>query len=252
MRLYERISIDTWKRIADRVQKLNIYDNSSEEFNWNLEELRRMVSDLEISLDYGMRYPGAVEDIGLVSLLEGIYSSNVYMDYKKANFYEKIHQLDEIGIPSIEFRPAGFIDRVEGISVFKNSITGEAVGVRKCFTDGEFRIAYPDNPMDDVYGLYDLKEDNYLINVLVELDTSSMNPVVNPSETYAILRNFNGEYPNKESIEEIRYPGLCTYYKNLDDGRRQLILKQIFYKFDTRNAKYSKKLVREPFNYHYE
>lgn len=40
MKLYERIPIDTWKRIADVVQKLRIYEDTFEEFNSNLEKLK--------------------------------------------------------------------------------------------------------------------------------------------------------------------------------------------------------------------
>lgn len=252
MKLYERIPIDTWKRIADVVQKLRMYDSSFEEFNSNLEELKEMLFVLDISLEVGERYPNTIKEVGLASLLQAIYSSNVENDYKKANFYEKIYQLDDLDIPSIEFRPINFVDRVDGITFLRNGNSGDVIGINKCFTDGEFDIIYSPYPLLDVYGMTNFKEVNYLINVLVRVDNYSKRPVIDTAGTYAVLRNFDGIFPNKESIEEIRYPGLCTYSKRMNDDRIHLILKQIFYTFDTRKAQYSKRLVREPNNFHYE
>lgn len=250
-RLNERISIDTWKTIADRVQRLNIYDFSDREFNENLIMLRSMLSDLEISLEFLSKYPKNNNEIGLASLLHSIYSGNVFDDYKKANFYEKIYQLDELGIPSIEFKPVNFPIFSGGISLLKDD-RGTTVGARKCFTDGEFNVWYADEPLNRWYDIVNLKDANYLLNALVELDTSSGKVIVNPDDSYAVLKNFNGVFPNKETLEWLNYPGLCVYPKYLDNGMRQLILKQIFLPFDNEKGSYHKKLVRMRNNYHYE
>lgn len=251
MQLYEKIPIDIWKRIADMVQRLQIFDGSLEEFDCNLVELRKMLFDLDILLSVGERYPRKLEEIGLASLLQSIYSSNVEKDYKKAIFYEKIYQLDELGIPSVAFRPINFIDRVDGITFLRDD-NKDIIGINKCFTDGEFDIIYSDYPMIDVYGMTNFKEVNYLINVLLMSDRDAEMPVIDSRGTYAVLRNFDGIFPNIEEIYDIRYPGLCTYYKRLNDDIRHLILKQIFYTFDVINSKFHKKLVREPNNFHYE
>ena len=250
-RLNERISIDTWKVIADRVQKLNIYDFSDREFNENLILLREMLSDLDICLDSLSRYPKRDSEVGLASLLQAIYSGNVFDDYKKANFYEKIYQLDELGIPSIEFKPVNFPIFSGGISLLKDEC-GATVGAKKSFTDGEFDIWYADEPLNRWYDIVNLKDANYLLNALVELDTSSGKVIVNPDDSYAVLKNFNGVFPNKETLEWLNYPGLCVYPRYSDNDMRQLILKQIFLPFDNEKGSYHKKLVRMRNNYHYE
>lgn len=252
MKLYERIPIDTWKRIADVVQRLRMYEDTFEEFDSNLVELKEMLFDLDISLDAGLRYPKKTEEIGLSSLLHAIYSSNVKRDYRKANFYEKIYQLDELGIPNIEFRPNNFVDRIDGIAFLRDVNDGKVIGINKCFIDGEFDVIYPDNPLSDVYGMTNFRDVNYLINVLVRCDTDLKKSVIDFRETYVVLKNFNGNFPNKKSIEEIRYPGLGIYDKVLDDGKRHLVLKQLFYTLDAKSCQYSKRLLREPNNFHYE
>lgn len=251
-KLSERIDIDTWKVIADRAQMLNIYDFSDEEFYDNLNMMRRMLSDLDISLDFLSRYPDNISEVGLASLLQAIYSGNVYNDYKKANFYEKIYQLDELGIPWIQFRPVEFPSKVEGISLIKDSDEKDIIGVNKCFTDGDFDIGYPDSPLNRRYDIENLNDANYLINILLSVDTDYKNQFVYLDDACAVLKNFNGEYPSKESITEVRYPGLCMYRNENKNIKRHYILKQIFYKFDPREARYTKRLVRTPNNYHYE
>lgn len=251
-KLSDRIDIDTWKVIADRLQGLNIYDFSDEEFNNNLINMKWMLSDLDISLDFLSRYPKNINEVGLASLLQAIYSGNVYNDYKKANFYEKIYQLDELGIPWIEFRPVEFPSLVEGISLIKDFDEKDIIGVNKCFTDGDFDIGYPDSPLNRRYDIVNLKNANYLIKILLSVDTDYKNQFISLEDACAILKNFNGDYPSKESITEVEYPGLGLYRNGNLNYKRRMILKQIYYKFDTSKALYTKRLVRTPNNYHYE
>lgn len=251
-RICERIDIDTWKKIADRVQYLNIYDFSDREFYENLFLLRNYLVDLNVSLDFLSRYPSNRDEIGLASLLQGIYDGNVYGDYKKANFFEKIYQLDNLGIKDIVYMPVDFPSKVEGISLIKNGENKEIIGVNKCFTDGIIEIEYPDSPLDRFYNVQLLEDVNYLINVLLRVDNDYKNVFVNIVDSCAILKNFNGEYPNRESILELRYPGLCIYPYTGSDDKRHNILKQIYYKYNNDDSKYPKKLVREYNNYHYE
>ena len=69
---------------------------------------------------------------------------------------------------------------------------------------------------------------NYLINVLVRSNINLKKSVSDSKETYVVLKKFNGSFTNKESIEETRYPGLGVYDKVLDDGKRHLVIKQLF------------------------
>lgn len=244
--LSKKIDIDTWKRIADCVQRLNFYYFSQEEFDNNLILLRKLLLDLEIDIDFLSRYPTSVNDVGLASLLEEIYISDVLSDYKKANFYEKIFQLDMIGVRYIQFLPVEFIDNVKDIYLIKDDMTKENVWIKKCFTDGSFDIGY----FPSKYDVINICDANYVINVISKMDNAGK--VVLDDECYAILKNFNGKFPDKESMFEIRYPGLCTYFKQIDDDRRQLILKQIFYTVDMMDVRYDKKLVRRSNEFYYE
>lgn len=251
-RLCERIDIDCWKKIADRVQHLNIYDFSDSEFYENLYLLKDYLVDLDISLDFLSRYPSNRDEIGLASLLQGIYDGNVYGDYKKANFFEKIYQLDDLGIKNIMYMPVDFPEMVEGISLIKDDNDKEIIGINKCFTDGIIGIKYPDSPLDRFYNVQILDDVNYLINVLLKVDNDYKNKFVNIVDSCAILKNFNAEYPNKESFLEIRYPGICMYPYTGNDDRRHYFLKQVYCKYNDDMGKCSKKLIREYNNYHYE
>lgn len=246
MKLYDKLSIDVWNVIADSVQLLNIYDFSDWEFYNNLELLNGLLIDKGIYFDFLERYPNKIEDIGLASLLQEIYNASVYGDYKKANFYEKIYQLSDLGLSSIQFLPFDFPNDIKGISLIKNE-NGEVLGINNCFTDGNFDIGYSDETLDRWYDIVNLEDANYVLRVLVN-NINGENVISDKS--YAILRNFNGEYPSKKDIYDIRYPGLCIYDKFIND-EKHYILKQIFYPYSN-NRGYFKKLIREKDNYHYE
>lgn len=170
-----------------------------------------MLFDLYISLEVGERYPKKIEEIGLSSLLYVVYSSSVKSDYRKANFYEKIYQLDELGISNIEFRPNNFVDRIDWIAFLRDVNNGKVIGINKCFIDWEFDVIYPDNPLSDGYEMTNFRDVNYLINVLVRSNIDLKKSVIDSKETYVVLKKFNGSFTNKESIEETRYPWLCFY-----------------------------------------
>ena len=76
--------------------------------------------------------------------------------------------------------------------------------------------------------------------------------VVDKKESCAILKNFNGFYPSKETLYELDFPSVDVYFKDLDDGRRQEWLRQRFYQMSRDEVNYPKKLVRMKDNYHYE
>ena len=245
MKLYDKLSIDVWKLIADKVQLLNIYDFSDWEFNNNLILLSQLLNEVGIYFDFNQRYPNSVDEIGLASLLQEIYNANVYSDYKKANFYEKIYQLSDLGISWIEFRPVDFLREINGISLIKDEI-GNVLGINNYFTDGNFDISYVDEPFNRWYDIINLENANYVLNILLK----NTDDKIIVDDCGIILRNFNGVFPNRKDIYDIRYPGLCMYDKFID-GEKHYILKQFFYPYNDKKS-YPKKLIREKDNYHYE
>ena len=61
MRLSDKLSIDVWKKIADNVQKLKIYNFSDIEFDENLIMLRELLLNEGITFDFLSRYPREIE-----------------------------------------------------------------------------------------------------------------------------------------------------------------------------------------------
>lgn len=249
VKLCDKLSIDIWKEIADIVQLMDIYTFDNEEFVRNLIFLREKLMESGKIVNFGRTNPRYCLEVGLLNLLRAIYSADVYDDYKKANFYEKIYQLDELGIPNVVFDPIGFPDSVANISFIRN-MDDDIVGIYKCYTDGEFRINYTDSPRNRWFDLVDIREDNYMINILIEKENDKL--VIDKKESCAILKNFNGFYPSKETLYELDFPSVDVYFKDLDDGRRQEWLRQRFYQMSRDEVNYPKKLVRMKDNYHYE
>lgn len=249
MRLCDKLSIDVWKEIADLIQLMDIYTFDKEEFARNLIFLREKLMESGKIVNFGRTNPRNCLEVGLLNLLREIYSADVYDDYKKANFYEKIYQLDELGIPNIIFDPVGFPDSVANISFIRN-MDDDIVGIYKCFTDGEFRIDYTDSPRNRWFDLIDIKEDNYMINVLIEKENDKL--IINEQESCAILKNFNGFYPSKETLFELEYPEIELCFKYLDNEKKQEYFRQKFYQVNREDGNYPKKLVRMRDNYHYE
>lgn len=253
-RLSSKISLEIWKEIADRVQYLNMYSFDNYEFNQNLDLLCRFLDDLGICSDILNRYPANLDEIGVASLLEGIYSANVWNDYKKANFYEKINQIDILGIPKMAFRPVGFNANVNDLRLIKDTNSENVLEIKKCLTDGKFVLDYAgeyDLYLKDYHNLLNLRDANFLIDVLLKFN-DKYNDYIIDDDSYIVMKNFDGILPIQETIYECKFPGIICYNECLDNYKRQMYLKYFYFQNKNNSVNYKKKLIREINNYHYE
>ncbi len=98
--LYEGLSIEAWKKIADAVQQFEINDASLGELDFNLGILRKALKKMGVSyLETGNTNPENSWEIGLASLIEHIYSISA-ID-KKEHFVNQINELEKIGVDTI-------------------------------------------------------------------------------------------------------------------------------------------------------
>lgn len=246
MKLYEQIPIDTWKEIAYKVQRLNISDCSDEEFEKNLKQLEKLLTNSDICLETSSRQPKEEKEIGLASLLQSIYDSEADTHYKKANFYEKIYELSDLEIQSMEFRPVEFYKNVFDI----NTITsyGEKVKVRKAFTDGIFDLLH----LGDCYGvgtIINLINANYILNISLEKDEQH-NIIM--TQTKASLKNFNGNFPNKKEFMKMRQPKILVPTQVQEWNESPKGVKEQFDKFNEEDLSCRKMLTRtKDYQYYY-
>lgn len=261
MKLYEQIPIDTWKEIAYNVQRLNISDCSDEEFEKNLKQLEKLLRNSNICLENSSREPKEEQEIGLASLLQSIYDIGVESHCKKATFYEKIYELSDLGIQSMEFRPVEFPEGIYDIkSVYTKRKIGngiyidkEPIQVSKFYTDGQFDLInshYNRNVTNYEVKLFDIQniaDANYLL--IITLDQDYQNNIV-MRQKEASLKNFNGKFPDREEVMAMRHPKILVPTQVQEWGEQLEQLKEIFKEFDEEDLSCRKMLTRTK-NYQY-
>jgi len=247
-KLYQQIPIETWKRIAYKVQRLKLSDCSDEEFKTNLNILRKLLSDLDISLKEGKRIPEHESEIGIASLLHSIlFSENVFHRYVKANFYEYIQRLSDLRIKSMEFRPVDFYFRVDELYLMR---THESQINSKCYTDGTFKLEYFQDSTGCLnYIMNDLKDESYLFDVEFKKypDRNTLGIV----KADACVKNFNGtRFPSKDELLRIGFPKVETSGKVINWGESPEY-KQVFETFSYDDLSCSKRLTKTPNKVYY-
>ena len=248
-KLYEQIPIETWKKIAYRVQRLKISDYSDKEFEENLNTLKELLSDLDISLAGKVRKPKRQCDIGLASLLHEIYFSKCGHYFPKANFYKYIYRLSDLGIQSIEFKPVKFPSAV-GFMRKAHSDLDETTKIEKCYTDGAFKLDNYAFNGEDNYDLTNLEDASYLFNVHLYQPDSKSGKIYTLNSS-ASIKNFNGKrFPEKSEIKKMEYPELRVTEQTIRWGESPKY-RQVFDCFDETELSCAKRLTKTPDGFAY-
>lgn len=201
--LYEKISIETWLRIADGVSKLNITNGNDGEFKENLKKLKKILIGTEVSLEEKDRYAKHFFDVGLATLLQSIYDIKSQKN-KKEHFAEQIYALKELGIKNIRFN--GDIS-VEGILTSKDYYKRNVSYLHKIFTDGSFCVENTGG-YSHMFEMTDLRDINYFLYINLVLRQENEITKKNLAKANATLLHFDGVFPNKEEIMAIHHPDL--------------------------------------------
>ena len=244
-RLCEQIELERWKELAYRVQEIRDWNDTEENFRQNLTKLKKMLEGLGI-YQYGLaKFPKNEDEIGTASLLQAIYNNRRSNRYKSAHFFEIISTLDEIGIETLEFRPAdlyGFVNNVE----VKNDSLGNVTFVSKCFTDSKFKIRTNlEDASQSLYSMNFLEEGNFLLNFDVcKVDDNE--PYIDDAE--ATLYNFEMEpsdFPDREEIISLQLPTLQVVGKqNFEWGTMPSKVTQSYKTFKREESSYYKELKK--------
>ena len=198
IRLWEAPSMMNWRKIAESVQKLNFDEKTEEEWKDNLKRLTIMLEDTEIDPEIGKIETTLPKEIGLANLLHAIYKINT--KNIKEEFYNQIENLNKIGVEEIQFLNGSFhtITSCEGIGIHQNPTI-----YAKTYTDGFFTISNYYN-YSHLYSMENLHGANYYIDMSLKVEASKEKI----EKSVAILENFNGVYPSKEEIMDLRLPML--------------------------------------------
>lgn len=257
-KIYESIEIETWKKIAQRVQKLDFSNGDcySSEFTENLKKLKRLLSDLDICLDDLSREPKKEEEIGLASLLQAIYDSDEGKYYKKAHFYEKIYQISELGIQYIEFSPVEFYESNHSIQNIYNEKTNIST-IGKFYTDGDFQLKssaiVTKTKSGYEYTMWGLNNANYVIFTTLLRNWSSTNKKAQVELAQAALKNFNGIFPSKEEMMSFEFPELLILEQSGSwDVVGSLTVREKYSGFDDSTSDYRKQLTRRNNQWYYK
>lgn len=252
-KLYNQIPIETWKKIAYKVQRLKISDCSDYEFKQNLKLLQKLLLDddnINLSLNEGKRKPKNLEEIGLASLLHSIYTSNnnhiLSKECIKSNFYEYIYALNDLGLTAMEYRPIGF-DGLGDTLTIGNIADPTKINRKKIYTNGTFKLKYYNGYFGTVVKLEELKNATFLINVV-------LNHVSNHRDGgYAIVKNFfldNNMLPSKEELDSIEFPKLIAKEQVVKFGECPEY-SQIYDTINLEKLSCSKRLTKTPKGVYY-
>lgn len=198
--LYDGLSIETWKRIADAVQKFEISDGSSKELRFNLEQIGKCLE--KISMDHLQTGDNNVDHfwrIGVATLIEQIYAMSA--PDKKEYFTKQIETLEKIGVDSIALSTdKGHTGTILGIET-SHTWPDKRLLIDKVYTDGTFCIENYGG-YSHQFNIIDLRGENYHISC--ELTSEEDGAKLWKAKAY--LNNFQGKYPTKEEILQLRQP----------------------------------------------
>ena len=255
-KLYQQIPIETWKRIAYKVQRLKISDCSDEEFQANLKLLQKLLLDddkINISLQEGKREPKTFEEIGLASLLHSIYGGRrwVYRNIK-SDFYEYIYALNDLGLNAMKYRPIGF-DRLAD-DILKISIGDpKRHNRKKLYTNGTFELKYFHGYFGKVVKLDKLKNATFLIHLT--LDSIKNNRAC----SHVISKDFklsdnkfpcDSIFPTKEELDSVEFPKLMTEKQIVQFGENPEY-SQVYDRLNLEKLSCSKRLTKTPNGVYY-
>jgi len=245
-KLYEQIPIETWKKIAYKVQRLKINDLSDKEFKNNLKLLQQLLSEnIDVSLDLNKREPKKIDEIGLASLLYSIYkeyyNNKMCSKYAKAHFYEYIHSLDYLGISSMAFLPTGINDTLKNTLTAKTFEMQNYISKNKIYTDGTFKLKNY-KYINECYDLINLENASFIINVNLKSEFG----ITSINNAYSIVKDFkfyNNFLPSKEEIINMNFPDLKVKATTLKWGESPEY-SQVYDRLDRDKLNFTKRLTK--------
>lgn len=217
-RLYEQISIETWKKIAARVQNLNISTGSSAEFKFNLKALQKLLSDLDLYLEIGSNKPEYKGQIGLASLLNSVYNTSITLQNSIREFCEYIYILDDLGVESIEYKPINFPNKINTKLEYEDDYLHLQKVINKCYTDGKFKLSRPDIISYRDYYRYlitDIKDASYLLTTKISHQRPYAYKEPQVLESSVVIKNFNGNLPDKKELLNTEFPKLKIHSRKI-------------------------------------
>lgn len=242
--LSEELPIETWKRIATKIQRLKLEGYTDENFLKNLMLLRGFLEKEMINVGTLERKPKYTPQIGAASLLQSIYDIKVGIHQKKAAFYENIFALDELGIKNISFHPIP--TSYEEFPFIEHQ--GSINRMHKILTDGNFTLTSSKYTNRLEYHMSDIKDASYLL----ELSLIKENKTVILHSSKAIIKNFNAgdALPTKEEITSLSFPKKTILLQDSLDWDESPRIKQKFETFDKSHSEFSKRYVLAKENYY--
>lgn len=200
--LTEKISTETWLRIADCIQDFQISDGNNKEFQENLRILKECLQGTEVGLSEGNRYASHIWHVGLATLIQSIY--DIQASDKKKHFAEQICALEDLGVKNICFL---------GSDANRYS-TGSVSGIyktdsylHKILTDGSFSIRN-EGGRSHCFEMTNLWNGTYYLGVSLALRKENNFVESTLVDATATLLSFDGVFPSKEEIMKDRLPSL--------------------------------------------
>ena len=221
-KLYGKNYINTWMTLAAKVRCLDFSKQTEKEFYTNLKKLVKSLSDTELDLTTGARNISQKEEIGLSILLHTIYQmDSIDNSSKGITFYNKMRELLNLGIKTIEFLPVEFPVEVALEQITKDE---QIQSLNKAFTDGEFEF-YRYGKNSENLKIGNLKNANYILKYHMRRDKNDKLIVVKGN---AILKNFNGSFPTIKEVKKEKFPEIDEAPVRYFFEKEARLSKQIF------------------------
>lgn len=249
--LTNKLPIETWKKIAYMVQKLEFSNYGDEEFEKNLKILKSLLENAKLYFRKGSRYPQYKQEVGLATLLQEIYRMNNLKERaNKSLFYEQIYTLSDLGIQEIDYCPVNFYTQILDMKKVYYYKQGKTV-YDKAFTDGIFVLEtipiVSKNKRTTYYNMENLRNANFILNILLEKQQSSVGKSeIILQEASASLKNFKGQFPCKEEILKDDFPKVMIPQQlTIFDGKITK-LKEIYIPSSSSELSCARRLVKSP------
>ena len=229
-KIYEPLPLELWMEIAKKVRRLNFTNERGKEFYVNLQKIVKLLSTMDFDLTTGLRQAIKKEEIGLTMLVNMIYE--IELENKGIAFYEKIFELDKLGIKTIEFLPVEFYDSAR---MEQHIIDNKTISLSKVFTDGEFDFCRYGKKTENIK-IGNLTNANYILKFDMRRDENDKLIII---DGCASLKNFNGNFPTLKEVRKDTYPEIDEAPPRYFFDKEPHLSKQIF---DVTNSDCVKKM----------
>ncbi len=238
-RLYDNLEIERWIEIAKGVHDLDL---KRENWDNNVKILKSAFKNAELYGNKGKNIPQQKRDIGIYTLLQGIYNT----PFGKTAFINSIAALNALGIKNIKYCPMHLTTVAYTDAIYHPE--SNKIVKKKIYTDGLFKLTRnlfgghtkeEIRNMSGIYTLDEIQNANFLLTTEIEIKTLKD---VQLKDASIEVKKFNIDYdlPHRDELLSIEYPDLIYDKEQHVKWGETPFVRQTYQKMDYSDKKFIK------------